>query len=305
VDRPLIVLAGATSDLGGRIARALLLRGAAVRSLVRHASSPEKLAQLHRLGVDLKTVDFERRSELAQACRGAACVVSALSGLREVIVAQQSRLLDAAIEAGVPRFIPSDFSADFTRISPGTNRNLDLRREFREKIDHAPIAATSILNGMFMELLVGQAPILFLKLRRVLYWHDADQLMDFTTKDDIAAYTAAAAVERSAPRFLRIAGAELSARGLAKAAGEATGARFRLLRGGSLRTLERLITIMRTVAPGAEAVYPPWQGMQYLHSMFSGRGKLQPLDNARYPELRWTAVQEMLAAHRGTLPAPR
>ncbi len=33
---------------------------------------------------------------------------------------------------------------------------------------------------------------------------------------------------------------------------------------------------------------PTWQGMQYMVNMFSGAGKLEPLDNDRYPELTWT-----------------
>jgi hypothetical protein len=48
-------------------------------------------------------------------CRGAGCVVSALAGLRPVIVDTQSRLLEAAVAAGVKRLIPSDSSIDFTK----------------------------------------------------------------------------------------------------------------------------------------------------------------------------------------------
>jgi hypothetical protein len=58
------------------------------------------------------------------------CVVSVLAGLREVIIDAQKVLLDAAIAAGVPLFIPSDYSLDFTKFSDGENRNLDLRRDF-------------------------------------------------------------------------------------------------------------------------------------------------------------------------------
>lgn len=50
-------------------------------------------------------------------------------------------------------------------------------------------------------------------------------------------------------------------------------------------------------------LYPPWQGMQYLHNMFSGRAKLEPLDNDRYPRGRWIMARDVLAAyqthHRG------
>lgn len=65
-----------------------------------------------------------------QACAGAACVVCALNGVRPVMIDRQSALLEAAVAAGVARFIPSDFSADFARTAPDGNRNLDLRREF-------------------------------------------------------------------------------------------------------------------------------------------------------------------------------
>lgn len=46
--------------------------------------------------------------------------------------------------------------------------------------------------------------------------------------------------------------------------------------------------------PTSDEVFPPWQGMQYLHNMFSGLPKLAPLDNTRYPEIRWTPVREVL-----------
>lgn len=35
--------------------------------------------------------------------------------------------------------------------------------------------------------------------------------------------------------------------------------------------------------------------VQYMVNMFSGEGKLDPLDNARYPELKWTKAEEYLA----------
>jgi nucleoside-diphosphate-sugar epimerase len=143
-------------------------------------------------------------------------------------------------------------------------------------------------------MLTGQAPFILFKLRRVLYWGNPDQRMDFTTINDTAAFTAAAALDPSTPRTLRIAGEQTSARELAKTASEITGKRFRLLRAGSLKTLDRLIRITRALLPETEALYPPWQGMQYMHNMFSGLAKLEPLDNHRYPGMRWTSIREAL-----------
>jgi nucleoside-diphosphate-sugar epimerase len=295
----LVVVAGATGNLGGRIARALLDREAQVTALVRRGAAPDRIERLKNLGVGLAIVNWSSVSDLAQACSGASCAVSAVSGLRDVIVDTQTLLLDAAIKAGVPRFIPSDFSIDFTKLPPGENRNLDLRREFHKRIKDAPISATTIFNGAFADMLTGQMPLILFKLRRVLYWGNADQRMDFTTMDDTAAFTASAALDPSTPRFLRIAGDQLSARQLAAVVAEVTGKDFRLFRAGGLGTLGTIIKIARMAAPGGKALYPAWQGMQYMRNMFDGRAKLEPLDNDRYPGFCWTTVRGVLSAHQG------
>ena len=293
------MLAGATGDLGFRIAQGLLKRGAKVRALVRPGNVKPVVTDLQDLGAAIVEVDFNSVTALTKACAGATCVVSALNGLREVLVDTQKRLLDAAVAAGVPRFIPSDFSIDYTRLPAGSNRNLDLRREFNRRLDQAPVQATSILNGMFTDLLTGPAPVVLFKLKRVLYYGRADQPLDFTTIANTAEFTAAAALDSTTPRYLRIAGEVATVRGLQKAASEATGEPFKLLRVGGLWVLGTLITVTKGLMPASDDVFPPWQGMQYLHNMFTGLPKLNPLDNSRYPEIRWTPVREVLVA-RGT-----
>lgn len=295
-DEVLIILAGATGDLGGRIARTLLQKGTPVRALVRPASARDKIDALRKAGATIVEVDFNSLPQLTHACKGGTCVVSALSGLREVIVDTQTLLLNAAVEAGVPRFIPSDYCIDYTKTAKGTNRNLDQRREFREKLDQAPIRATSILNGMFADLLTGQAPVVLYKFKRIVYWGDADQPLDFTTIANTAEYTAAAALDPTTPRDLRIAGDVLSSRGLREAASQATGDAYKLFRVGGLGTLDTMINVTKTLMPAKDEVFPPWQGMQYLRNMLSGHAKLTSLDNARYPGIRWTSVREVIAA---------
>ena len=293
-----ILVAGATGNLGGRIARALRERGANVRALVRHGTARDKLERLQELGVEMAAVDLRSASEVIPACTGMSCVVSALQGLRDVIVDAQTVLLDAAIKADVPRFIPSDYSIDFTKFPAGENRNLDLRREFHKRLDETSISATTIYNGAFAELLIGQMPLILFKLKRVLYWGNPDQRMDFTTMDDTAAFTARAALDPSTPRFLRIAGDQLSARDLTVLVSEVTGKKFKLFRAGSLGLLGALIGVARTVAPAEKQLFPAWQGMQYMRNMFDGRAKLDPLDNDRYPSICWVTARDVLSACR-------
>jgi nucleoside-diphosphate-sugar epimerase len=295
VANPVIALAGASGDLGFRIARALIARGAKVRALVRPDVSPAERTRLEAIGLDLTAVPSRDRDAMALAAAGSTCVVSALNGVHEVMIDRQGVLLDAAVQADVPRFIPSDYSADFTQTTPGQNRNFDLRREFMARADKTPIKVTSILNGAFLDMLGAEMPIIQRRIHRVLYWHDADQLLDFTTKDDVAAYTAAAALDDTTPRILRIAGDSVSARDIAATMSEVSGERYRPLWAGSLGSLGIMIRIAKLIAPQPDAPFPAWQGMQYMRDQFSGRVKLTPLDNARYAGLVWTSVHGHLA----------
>jgi nucleoside-diphosphate-sugar epimerase len=292
-DRRMIVVAGATGDLGGRILRELGALGAPVAALVRTGTAPGRLAELPG---EVRAVDFARTEALADALGDATCVVSALSGLEPVILDTQGRLLDAAVAAGVPRFIPSDFAIDFRKLPPGTNRNLDLREAFRTRAEAAPIRLTSVLNGAFMDMLTGTIPIIQHPLRRVLYWGSADQQMDFTTIADTAAYTARAAMDPDSPRVLNICGARVSARDIAAATERVRGKRYGLLPAGTIGTLGLTISVARKLAPGAEGnIYPAWQGMQYMRNLFAGEGMLDtPFDNERYPGMVWTSLEDVL-----------
>lgn len=290
--QPTILIAGAAGDLGGRLTEELVARGASVRALLRHDASAADRRAVEGLGATAVTADVNDVDAVSAACEGASCVVSALSGLREVILDRQSVLIDGAVRAGAPRFIPSDFCADYTRTDHGHNRNFDLRREFMGRADRASIQVTSIFCGAFMDMLGAEMPIIQPRIRRVLHWGDADQPLDFTTRQDTAAYTAAAALDETAPRLLRIAGDTVSARDIARVMTEQSGTTYRTLPVGSVGVLGVMGRVARRVAPEPDEVFPAWQGMQYMVDMFNGQAKLEPLDNDRYPDVRWTTLRE-------------
>jgi nucleoside-diphosphate-sugar epimerase len=291
----IIVVAGATGNLGERIVKALLKKGAEVRILVRPTSNTEKINSLQKLGAKVYSANMTSVQEMAEVCKGADCVVSALSGLEDVIVNAQKILLDAAVIAGVRRFIPSDFSLDFTNLPAGQNRNLDFRRKFHQYLDTKNTAATSIFNGPFADLLKDEMPMILFKQKKILYWGNADFRMDFTTMDDTAEFTANVALDSSTPRFLKIAGDQVTARELATTMSDITGTTFRLFRPGGLGLLGIITKIAKTIAPGKKELYPAWQGMQYMRDMLNEKGKIDVYDNNRYPEMKWTSVKEMLS----------
>ena len=289
-----ILVAGATGNLGGRIVDALLEHGANVHAIVRAEGSREKIGRLREKGVEIKQANLFDVNEIAEACAGADCVVSALSGLREVVIDAQKSLLDSAVAANVPRFIPSDFSIDFTELVPGKNRNLDLRREFHQILDNAPIKATSVFNGAFMELLTGEMPLILYRFKRILYWGESSVKMDFTTMDDTANFTARAALDDDAPRYLRITGDRVSAEDVRDVMTAPTDKNFKLFRAGSIGLLDIIIKIAKFLFPSKNNIYPAWQGMQYMRDMSEGRAEFVPLDNDRYGKMKYTSVEEFL-----------
>jgi uncharacterized protein YbjT (DUF2867 family) len=292
-----VAVAGATGHLGSLTALDLRKKGVAVKALVRPGTAASRTKPLSDAGVTIVEVELTDVPALTKELKGASIVVSALQGLRDVIQGVQGALLTAAVAAKVPRFIPSDFSLDFSKTAPGTNRNLDLRREFHKTLDESGIQWTSILNGGFMDVIIsGQAPIINDKWHRITHFGSADQKLDFTTVPDIAAYTAAVAADPNpTPKFLRIAGDSVSANDLATIVTRVRGQEYTPMWTGSVGFLRLLITILKFFIGGTDdKIFPPWQGMQYLENMISGAGKLDPLDNGRYPELVWTTVEQAL-----------
>ena len=295
--KKIIVIAGATGDLGGRIVKALLEKKADVRALVRISTDVEKVEKLEQLGVKVFRIDMSDSKEIAKACEGAFCVVSALAGLRDVIIDTQKKLLNGAVMAGVPHFIPSDFSLDFTSLEVGQNRNLDLRREFHQYLDETPIASTTIFNGPFMDLLTGQMPMILDKQKWILYWGNPDQDLDFTTMDDTAEFTANVALDDSTPRYLRIAGDQITARQMVKVMNDITGKEFSLFKAGGIGLINGIIKTMKFFSPAKKDLYPIWQGMQYMRDMMEGRVKINSYDNNRYEDIDWTKVKDLLVVH--------
>lgn len=298
--KPFVAVAGATGQLGRLIAMNLRARNVSVKALIRPGTTPSRTEGLRNAGVIVTETDLSDVPALTKELEDATCVVSSLNGLADTILGTQKALLDAAVAAKVPRFIPSDFSLDFTKTAPGSNRNLDLRREFHQRLDESGIQWTSILNGGFMDLLAGEAPLVNHTLGRVLYWNSDEQKLDFTTVADTAAYTAAVAADANpTPRFLRIAGDVFNAKDLAAIVSRVRGTPYSMLWVGSAGFLEGSSNLMRRFSIGGseQNVFPAWQGMQYMANMFSGAGKLDPLDNGRYPELKWTKAEEFLTQH--------
>ena len=143
-------------------------------------------------------------------------------------------------------------------------------------------------------MLLDEIPMIIFKRKMVLHWGNADHKIDFTTRDNTAQFTAYAAMDDSTPRYLHIAGDQMSAREIRQAVSEVAGRKFRLFRTGGQGLLGFLIKLVKKFSPSENELYPAWQGMQYMHNMIDKRSIINQLDNDRYPEIKWTLVKEVL-----------
>jgi hypothetical protein len=293
-----IALVGGTGRLGKLIGNALLDKGdVRLRLLIRPGSGP-KAADLVQRGAQIVEGGIGDEDSAALAlCQGASTVISAVQGGPEVIIEGQTRLFRAARDAGVRRFIPSDYSLDLFKATAGHIPSSDWRRQFASVADAEPgeMEVVHVLNGGFLDrgVMFGFIRVIDIEAQTAFAWGDGKQPMDWTTYADTARYVAEVAVdERPVPSKFCIAGDVLDFEGIVRAYEEGSGKKLQVQRLGSLEDLDAHIDQLRKEKPGNMFA---WLPLMYYRSMLNGEGKLDHLTNDRYPSIRPTTVREYVA----------
>lgn len=299
----LIVVAGAAGKLGRLVTSDLLRRpGVRVRLLVRDPKKPE-VAALRDERAELVAFDAATASdqERAEAVRGAFAVVSTLQGGPDVIVDAQLALLRAAKRGGARRFIPSDYSYNIFTLPEGINVNSDWRRALsvaakRETTDAFEVV--HVMQGIFADAYVlGFLGVLDGEKGVIRYWGDGKTPIDWTTWEDTARFTAAAAIDdRRVPERLFVSGDRKDIFAFAEAWQKGHGRPPTLERLGSLAELEQEVARRLASEPGNMFA---WLPLMYARGVFGGQALLGSNENARYPEIKAETLTQAIA--RGAL----
>lgn len=284
----LIVVAGAAGRLGRLTIGALLTRpDVRVRALVRDPGAATAPAAGDRLEVVAFDAVAASPSERAAATRGAFAVISTLQGGPDVIIDAQLALIDAAKTAGARRFIPSDFSYNMFTLPAGVNVNTDWRRTLAERAAGfvAPgFDVVHVLQGIFADRMVlGFLGLLDVDRGVLRYWGDGATPVDWTTWEDTARYTAAAAIDdRPVPARLFVAGERMSVLEMADRWERVHG---RALVRERLGSLDDLVHETRRRLDAEPQNMYAWLPLMYAQGVFGGQALLGPLENARYPQI--------------------
>ncbi|MBW4567838.1 MAG: NmrA family NAD(P)-binding protein [Tolypothrix carrinoi HA7290-LM1] len=305
--KPTVLIAGITGILGSKIALTILEKGVMnVKGLIRsHNISDKKQQQLDDLkakGVVFVEGDLFDQQSLTEACREVEIIVSAIKGSsshqtnlyrEDIVLSGQLNLLEAAINNNVKKFVPSDYSVDYFKLDLGDNYNLDFRIKFAELLKQSGLEYTFILNGAFIEVQLSPFAKLFdFEVGTFSYWGDGEQLCDFTTYDDTAKYIAEAIADpQMVNSALKVAGDVLTMKQLLATFEEVKGKKLVEKRLGSVDDLKAWIAKTKQKAFCPLEYIPE----QYHYTMVSGKGKLDQLDNPRYPHIKPTTVKQFIS----------
>jgi nucleoside-diphosphate-sugar epimerase len=300
-----ILVAGATGMLGFEIAKALSRReGVEVRGLVRPESlnNPHKIDKLNALkthGVKIIEGDLLKPDSLRSACQNVEIVVSAVSGEGNVVVDGQTNLMQAAEAAGAHRFIPSDYCPDYRHLDWGDNEQLDYRKVvFNALQGNRNLNYTLVLNGIFMETLFSPYSLSFdFQRGHFKYWGNGETAFDITSYFDVAAYTAAAALDEGlVNQALEIAGDRLTMKQLCRLYQDNTIQILAEKNMGSLADLQAWIRNRKQTAKS-----PTDYSSQEMHYVLvSGKGLLSHNLNDRYANIRPISLRDYVRAHYRT-----
>eukprot|EP00835_Amoeboradix_gromovi_P005164 NODE_460_length_8176_cov_0.585737.p3 type:complete len:283 gc:universal NODE_460_length_8176_cov_0.585737:539-1387(+) len=140
-----IAVLGATGTLGKPVTTALINKGFKVKIFTRDA---EKSKKEFSVKAEYVTVDYKSKDGLIRELKGIDVVVSTLGG---PAFNDQFLVLEAAKEAGVKRFYPSEFGAE---INDSVKSVLfEPKLKLREALKASGIEWTIIENGLFLEYL--------------------------------------------------------------------------------------------------------------------------------------------------------
>ena len=144
-----IIILGASGNIGRPILDALLAaQNFNVTVAVRSAST----LATYPIGVKTVTIDYDSLESLREAFKGQHAVVSCITTFE---VSQQQKVINAAVAAGVKRFLPSEYGMDTSNPKgPEILPVLHLKRsqlEYLQSKENEGLSWTALIVGLFFD----------------------------------------------------------------------------------------------------------------------------------------------------------
>ncbi|KAI8631927.1 NAD(P)-binding protein [Xylariaceae sp. FL1651] len=253
----LVLVAGATGNIGQKIIGSLLRRGHQVRALAR---SPDKLApataaQLERF---VRSSAYYDVPALETACAGVDAVICAYNGSAELQVEGQLLLLRAAERAGVRVYVSASWNSDWRRQRLGDHESYDPYHCFHRLAElSSAVRPHFVFTGVLAEVLfsapgrVSFSPanhgVWDPEAGRVEVWGDPACRWQWTSEADAAEFAAAIVEQENAADggFWTVCSGYDSLEDIARIYGQVRGTQVKVEQVGSVKELREKALVGR------------------------------------------------------------
>ncbi|MFP3578958.1 NmrA family NAD(P)-binding protein [Arthrobacter sp. SIMBA_036] len=210
----MILVVGATGDLGGRVARLLRVEGQDVRCLVRQSSDDTGLREL---GMEVVRGDLTVPASLKAACQGIDTVIATATAMgrrlagtspatiRAVDEQGMSSLVDAAEAAGVRRFVYMSFTgADEAMGTPLDRAKLAIEG----RLKGSAMQTVIVRSDAFQEVQLAPMARFDMAAGKAAVIGKGDTKRRWVATDDVAALLSVVALEPDPPVLIEVGGPE-------------------------------------------------------------------------------------------------
>jgi nucleoside-diphosphate-sugar epimerase len=290
-----VAIAGGTTGIGSNVLREIL---ATKKHRVVVLSRSERPA-LEEKGVSVSLVDYSSAQSLETALQGVHTVISCIWSYGPDFGTSQLALLKAAEDAGVKRFVPSDWATDYY----GSVNAYAAKTTVWNAVKASGLEYTRFINGIWMNLwglgtprneaeaLSGYAGPPFLidmKKRTALIPGDGSQKVVFTNMRDVGKFVAASLDLQHWDPDSRIVGDEKSYAEVVDLAESITGASFE-----KTHYPESQIKTVLAGNPDPEQLF----FHQFMQLIVDGGLGFKANVNSKFPDIKPVSVEEYLTEY--------
>lgn len=191
----MILVIGATGQVGSEICRMLTAEGKEVRAMVRKTSDKMKVSNLKQMGVHLMSGDLRDPASLQAALKGIDTVIATVScvplsyvpgenDIQTVDLEGVKNLIDMAKAAGIRHFIYTSFSKHINVDTPLCNA----KRAIERHLQRSGMTYTLLRPSYFMEFWLTQAAGFDVENAKIQIFGKGTEPISYISYKDVAKF---------------------------------------------------------------------------------------------------------------------
>jgi nucleoside-diphosphate-sugar epimerase len=289
-----ILIVGATGHLGCLITKEALTKPTLQVNILVHdtTTNPEIVTCVEKAGGKVFKGDLNKPETLKEPTKGIHTVVSVCHCPEDenVLVEGQTNLVNACVENGVERFVPSDFTENYQALSKEEIACIPMiaeKAKFDEFLTTTKIPVLKIRSGTITEVFFDS------QKGGLGYYGDVDFKHNLISYESLAKFVVGALTRKNLTGELVFTDESITVGEIADVYNNVRGADIEPKRLGSLEDLKKKIEERKKEGDFAGAEF-----YGHLTLVFDPRVKFEKRHNVTIPEVHPTSLSEFLEVHR-------